>query len=100
MLMRKFYGECGQITHNQIILPTQIIPELLKTLHGATAKHPGITKMIQECRAKYYHPGLAKHISRISRIPTHHHDERCILTLPLRIPNAKHDGTKNGKMHH
>ena len=62
--MRKYYGECGQITHYQIILPTQIIPELLKTLHGATAKHPGITKMTQECRAEYYHPGLAKHIKR------------------------------------
>ena len=64
VLMRKDYGEGGQITHYQIILPTQIIPELLKTLHGAIAKHPGITKMIQECRAKYYHPGLAKHIKR------------------------------------
>ena len=42
--MRKYYGECGQITHHQIVLPTQIIPELLKTLHGATAKQPGITK--------------------------------------------------------
>ena len=62
VLMRKYYGECGQTIHHQIILPTQINPELLKTLHGATAKHPGITKMIQECRAKYCHPGLAKHI--------------------------------------
>ena len=62
VLMRKYYGECFQITHYQITLPTRIIPELLKTLHGATAKHPGIPKTIQECRAKHYHPGLAKHI--------------------------------------
>ena len=47
-----------------MIPPTQIIPELLKILHGATAKHPGITKKIQECRAKYYHPGLARHIKK------------------------------------
>ena len=72
VLMRNYYGEFFQITHFQITLPTQIIPELLKTLHGATAKHPGIPKMIQECQAKYYHPGLAKHIKRwVTRGSTH-----------------------------
>ena len=63
--MRKYYGKCGQITHHQIILPTQIFPEVLKTLHGATAKYPGVTKMIQEGRAKYYYPGLAKLIKKL-----------------------------------
>ena len=62
--MRKYYKECGQIPHHQIILPTQIIPEPLKTLHGVTSKHPGITKMMQKCRAKYYHPGLARDIKK------------------------------------
>ena len=27
-------------------------------------KHPGITKLIQECRSKYYYPGLAKKIKQ------------------------------------
>ena len=31
ILVRKYYGECGQVTHNQIVLPSHIIPELLKT---------------------------------------------------------------------
>ena len=53
VLMRKYYGEDGTITHNQIIIPKHLIPELLSTLHGKTSKHPGITKMIQECRARY-----------------------------------------------
>ena len=61
VLMRKYYGEDGSVTHNQIIIPKHLVPELLATLHGKTNKHPGI-KMIQECRAKYYFPGLARKI--------------------------------------
>ena len=60
--MRKYYGEDGTVTHNQIITPKHLVPELLSTLHGTTNKHPGITKMIQERRAKYYFPGLARKI--------------------------------------
>ena len=54
--MRKYYGECGQVTHNQILIPEHMIAELLKPIHGQMGKHPGITKMIQECRSKYYYP--------------------------------------------
>ena len=62
VLMRKYYGEDGTITHHQILIPKHIVPELLSTLHGKTNKHPGITKMIQESRTKYYYPGLARKI--------------------------------------
>ena len=60
--MRKYYGECGQVTHHQMLIPEHLITELLKALHGQMGKHPGITKMIQECRSKYYYLGLAKRI--------------------------------------
>ena len=60
--MRKYYGEVGSVTHNQVLIPKHLVPELLSTLHGKTNKHPGITKMIQECRAKYYFPGIARKI--------------------------------------
>ena len=60
--MRKYYGEDGTVTHRQILIPKHIVPELLSTLHGKMNKHPGITKMIQESRAKYYYPGLARKI--------------------------------------
>ena len=60
--MRKYYGEDGSVTQNQTIIPKHLVPELLPTLHGKTNKHPGITKMIQECRAKYYFPCLARKI--------------------------------------
>ena len=49
ILMRKYYGECGQVTHHQILIPEHLITELLKALHGQMGKHPGITKMILEC---------------------------------------------------
>ena len=62
VLMRKYYGEDGSVTHNQIIIPKHLNPELLSTLHGKTNKHPGITKMIQECKAKHFFPGLARKI--------------------------------------
>ena len=64
ILMRKYYGECGQVTHHQILIPEHLIAELLKAIHGQMGKHPGITKMIQECRSKYYYPGLAKRIKQ------------------------------------
>ena len=64
ILVRKYYGECGQVTHNQIVLPTHIIPELMRTLLGTSGRHPGITKMIQQCRRKYYYPDLASHINQ------------------------------------
>ena len=40
VLMRKYYGEDGSVTHNQIIIPKHLVPELLSTLHGKTNKHP------------------------------------------------------------
>ena len=41
-----------------------LITDLLKAIHGQMEKHPGITKMIQECRSKYNYPGLAKRIKQ------------------------------------
>ena len=46
ILMRKYCGEGGQVTHHQILIPEHLIPELLRAIHGQMGKHPGITKMI------------------------------------------------------
>ena len=62
--MRKYYGECGQVTHHQILIPEHLITELLGEFHEQMGEHPGITKMIQECRSNYYYPGLAKRIKQ------------------------------------
>ena len=45
-----------------VIIPNHLVPELLSTLHGKTNKHPRITRMIQECRAKNYFPRIARKI--------------------------------------
>ena len=58
--MSKDYGESGQVTHHQIIIPEHLINKLFKTIHGQMGKHPGITKLLQECRSKDYSSGLAK----------------------------------------
>ena len=42
----------------------------MSTLHRKKTKHPGITKMIQECTTKYYYPGLAQKIkARVTSCP-------------------------------
>ena len=64
ILMRKYYGECGQVTHHQILIPEHLNTELPKAIHGQMGKHPGITKMIQECRSKYYRSVQAKKIKQ------------------------------------
>ena len=60
--MRKYDREGRTVTHHQIIIPKHSVPEQLSTLRGKTNNCPGITKLIQECRAKYCYPGLARKI--------------------------------------
>ena len=62
ILTRRYYNDTGMISHYQILLPRQLLDEFLHALHGHNANHPGITKMIQEARQKYYYPCIAKHI--------------------------------------
>ena len=39
VLMQSYYGEDGSVTHNQVIIPKHLLPELLSTLHGKTNKN-------------------------------------------------------------
>ena len=48
VLTRKYYTDTGTTSHYQILLPTQLLEELVQALHGHNSNHPGITKMIQE----------------------------------------------------
>ena len=67
LLVRAYYDNTGKISHYQILLPAQLITLLLFSLHGAIHNHPGITKMIQEFRQKYYYPGSAKNHQKVGR---------------------------------
>ena len=60
ILMRKYYGECGQVTHHQMLIPEHLITELLKAIHGQMGKHPGITKNDPRMQIKFLLSGISK----------------------------------------
>ena len=64
LLLRKNYGETGNIKYYQIIIPKQLVDEVLRSLHGEYGKHVGITKTIMAYRQKYYNPNMAKLIKQ------------------------------------
>ena len=53
LLFRKYYGETGSLKYYQILIPKQLVKEVLRNLHGEFGKHPGITKTIITYREKY-----------------------------------------------
>ena len=57
---RKYYGETGSVKYYQILIPKQLVNEVLRNLHGEFGKHPGITKTIIAYREKYYYPNMAQ----------------------------------------
>ena len=60
LLLRKYYGDTGSVKHYQILIPNQLVNEVLRSLHGDFGKHPGITKTIIAYRQKYYYPKMAQ----------------------------------------
>ena len=52
LLYRKYFGETGSVKHYQILIPKQLVKEVLRSLHGEFGKHPGICKTIIACREK------------------------------------------------
>ena len=60
LLLRKYYGETRSVKYYQILIPKQLVIEVLRNLHGEFGKHPGITKTIIAYREKYYFPKLAQ----------------------------------------
>ena len=60
LLFRKYYGETGSVKYYQILIPKQLVNEVLRNLHREFGKHPGITKTIIAYRQKYYYPNMAK----------------------------------------
>ena len=60
LLLRKYYGDTGSVKYYRILIPKQLINEVLRSLHGDFGKHPGITKTIITYREKYYYPKMAQ----------------------------------------
>ena len=61
---RQYYDETGQVKYHQTLLPKHLLKELLHAIHGTAHRHPGISKMLQEIRQKYYYPGIAKQVKK------------------------------------
>ena len=53
LLFRKYYGETGSVKYYQILIPKQLVNEVLRSLHGEFGKHPWITKRRMVYREKY-----------------------------------------------
>ena len=60
LLFRKYCGETGSVKYYQILIPKQLVKEVLRSLHGEFGKHSGITKTIIAYREKYYCPKMAQ----------------------------------------
>ena len=60
LLYRKYFGKTGSVKYYQILIPKQLVKEVLRSLHGEFRKHPGIFKTIIACREKYYFPKMAQ----------------------------------------
>ena len=60
VLMLKYYGEDGRITHYQVIIPKHLVPDYYPHF---TARQTNTPNLIQESRTKYYYPRLARKIS-------------------------------------
>ena len=64
ILTRQYFDETGNVKHHQILLPQHLLQEMLQSLHGTAHKHPGISKMLQKIRQRYYYPSMAKHVKK------------------------------------
>ena len=51
-LFRKYFGETSNVKYYQILIPKQLVNEVLRSLHGEFGKHPGISKTIIAYREK------------------------------------------------
>ena len=62
ILCRQYYNDIGEVSHLQVLFPGQLLKVLLQSLHGTAGKHPGISKMMQEIRQKYYFPSITTYV--------------------------------------
>ena len=60
LLFRKYFGETGSVIYYRILIPKQLVKEVLRSLHGEFGKQPEIFKTIVAYREKYYFPKMAQ----------------------------------------
>ena len=60
LLFRKYFGETSSVKYYQILIPKQLVKEVLRSPHGEFGKHPGIYKTLIAHREIYYFPKQAQ----------------------------------------
>ena len=60
LLLRKYYGETGSARYYQILIPKQLVNEVIRTFQGEFGKDPGITRSIIAYREKCYFSNVAQ----------------------------------------
>ena len=64
ILHRRYSRDAAGISHLQMFSLGHLKDTLLTSLYGQAGKHPGISKMMQEIRQKYYFPSNANHVHK------------------------------------
>ena len=54
LLLRKYFGETGNVNFYQIFISKQLVNEILRSLHGEFGKHARISETIIAYREKYF----------------------------------------------
>ena len=54
LLFKNYFGETGSVKYCQILIPKQLVNEVLRSLHGEFGKHPEIAKTIIAYREKLF----------------------------------------------
>ena len=65
LLFSKYFGETGSVKYYEILIPKQLVNEVLRIFHGEFEKHPGITKTKIAYREKHYFPKMAQLIREL-----------------------------------
>ena len=60
LLFRKNFGETSSVKYYKILIPKQLVKEVLRSLHGEIGKHREIFKTIIAYREKYFFPKMAQ----------------------------------------
>ena len=84
---RQCFGDTGKVRYLPVLLPQHLVDEFVQHHHCKYGKHPGIAKTIQQCREKYYFPGLAariaNHISQCKECAQTKRTPNSTITTPL-----------------
>ena len=56
IITRQHFDKRGSVEFFQTLLPKYLVTDLLESLNGQASNNPGLSKMLQDIRRKYYDP--------------------------------------------